>query len=77
MAKSSSTNLENSEYYSLYGKRCAKYIWSCHNLIVRNISMATEISSLSDFGDNYKFLSYKYEIGLHANHLLLCKCFDL
>ena len=46
-------------------KRCAKFIWSCfysHNLIVRNISMTAKISSSSDFGDNYIYLSYKYGI---------------
>ena len=64
-------------------KRCAKFIWSCfnsHNLIVRNISMAAKISSFSDFGDNYRYLSYKYGIGIHVWHLPLCKlykCFDV
>ena len=59
------------------------FIWSCfnsHNLIVRNISMAAKISSISDFGDNYRHLSYKYGIGIHVWHLPLCKlykCFDL
>ena len=64
-------------------KGCAKFSWSCfnsHDLIVRNISMAANISSFSDFGDNYRYLSYKYGIGIHAWHLPLCKlykCFDL
>ena len=41
------------------------------------------ISSFLDFGDNYRFLSYKYGIGIHVWHnwhLPLCKlykCFDL
>ena len=67
----------------LMEKRCAKFIWSCfnsHNLIVRNISMAAKISSFSDFGDNYRYLSYKYGIGIHVWHLPLCKlykCFDV
>ena len=67
----------------LIEKRCAKFIWSCfnsHNLIVRNISMAAKMSSFSDFGDNYRYLSYKYGIGIHVWHLPLCKlykCFDL
>ena len=42
--------------------------------------MATKISSYSDFGDNYRYLSYKYRIVLHVWHLPLCrfhKCFDL
>ena len=41
-------------------KGCAKFIWSCfngHNLIVRNISMAAKVSSFSEFGDNYRYLS--------------------
>ena len=68
---------------SLMEKRFAKFIWSCfnsHNLIVRNISLAAKISSFSDFGDNYRYLSYKYKIGIHVWHLPLCKlykCFDL
>ena len=69
----------------LMEKRCAKFIWSCftsHNLglIVRNISLAGKISSFSDFGDNYRYLSYKYGIGIHVWHLplrKLYKCFDL
>ena len=59
-------------------KRCAKFIWSyfnSHNLIVRNISMAAKISSFSDFGDNYRCLSYKYGIGIHVWHLPLCKLY--
>ena len=42
--------------------------------------MAAKISSFSDFGDNYRYLSYKYEIRIHVWHLPLCKlykCFDL
>ena len=42
--------------------------------------MAAKISSFSDFGDNYRYLSYKYGIGIHVWHLSLCKlytCFDL
>ena len=65
-------------------KSSAKFSWSClnsYNLIVRNISMAAKISSFSDFGDNYRYLSYKYRIGIHVLvwHLPLCKlykCFD-
>ena len=63
--------------------RCAKFIWSCfnsNNFIVKSISMAAKIPSFSDFGDNYRYLSYKYGIGKHVWHLpisKLCKCFDL
>ena len=42
--------------------------------------MAANISSSSDFGDNYRYLSFKYRIGIHVWHLPLCKlfkCFDL
>ena len=42
--------------------------------------MAAQISSFSDFDDNYRYLSYKYGIGIHVWHLPLCKqykCFDL
>ena len=64
-------------------KRCANFIWSCfngYNLIVRNTSLAAKISSFSDFDDNYRYLSYKYEIEIHVWPLPLCKlctCFDL
>ena len=42
--------------------------------------MAAKISSFSDFGDNYRYLTYEYGIGIHVWHLPLCKllkCFDL
>ena len=66
-------------------KMCAKFIWSCfnsHNLIVRNISLAAKISSFSDFGDNYRYLSYKYGIEIHVCtyhyvnciNVLICTC---
>ena len=58
--------------------RYAKYIWLCfnsNNLIVRDISMAAKISSFSDFGDNYRYLSYKYGIEIHVWHLPLCKLY--
>ena len=34
--------------------------------------MAAKISSFSEFSDNYRYLSYKYGIGIHAWHLPLC-----
>ena len=37
--------------------------------------MAAEISSFSDFSDNYRYLSYKYGIGIHVWHLLLFKLY--
>ena len=42
-------------------KGFTKFIWSCfnsHNLIIRNISIAAKMSSFSNFGDNYRYLSY-------------------
>ena len=63
-------------------KRCAKYIWSrlnSHNCVIKNIALSAKSSSSSDFGDNYRYLSYKYSIGIHAWNLLLSKlykCFD-
>ena len=43
--------------------------------------MAAKISIFfSDSGDNYRYLSYKYGIGIHVWHLPLCKsykCYDL
>ena len=62
----------------LMEKRWAKFIWSyfnSHNLIVKNISLAAKISSFSDFYDNYRYLSYKYGIGIHVWQLLLCKLY--
>ena len=37
--------------------------------------MAANISSFSDVGDNYRYLSYKYGIGTHVRHLPLCKIY--
>ena len=48
--------------------------------MVWNISLAAKISIFSDLGDNYRYLSYKYVIGIHVWHLPLSKlykCFDL
>ena len=59
-------------------RRCAKFSWSffnSHKLIVRNISLAARISCFSDFGDNYRYISYKYGIGIHKWHLPLCKLY--
>ena len=44
---------------------------------MKNIALS---SSSSDFGDTYRYLSYKYNIGIHVWNLPLCKlyeCFDL
>ena len=50
--------------------------FNSHNLIVRNISLAAKISSFSDFGDNYRYLSYKYGIYYYVNciNVLICAC---
>ena len=42
--------------------------------------MAAKVSMFSDFDDIYRYLCYKYRIGIHIWHLPLCKlykCFDL
>ena len=42
--------------------------------------MSAKSSSSSDFGDNYRCLSYKYNIGINIWYLPLCKlykCFDI
>ena len=61
---------------------CAKFIWSClnsDNSIVKTIANSAKCSSVSNFGDNYRYLSYKYKIGNHVWDSPLCKllkCFD-
>ena len=63
-------------------RRCAKFIWSClnsDNSIVKTIANSAKCSSVSNFGDNYRYLSYKYKIGNHVWNSPLCKllkCFD-
>ena len=50
-------------------KSCAKCIWSClnsYNCVIKNNALSAMSSSLSDFGDNYIYLSYKYDIGIHV-----------
>ena len=54
------------------------------NFIVYTIAKSAKCSSVSNFGDNYRYLSYisqlyKYKIGNHVWDSLLCKlhkCFD-
>ena len=68
--------------FNLESIRCAKFIWFClnsDNPIVKTIAKSAKCSSVSKFGDNYRYLSYKYEIGNHVCNSLLCKlhkCFD-
>ena len=63
-------------------RRCAKFIWSClnsDNSIVKTIAKSAKCSSVSNFGDTYRYLSYKYKIGNHIWDSSLCKlhkCFD-
>ena len=57
-------------------RRCAKFIWSClnsDNSIVKTIANSAKCSSVSNFGDNYRYLSYKYKIGNHVWDSPLCK----
>ena len=49
-------------------QRCAKFIWSCpnsSNTIIKTIAISAISSGNSTFGDNYRYLSYKYNIGFH------------
>ena len=49
------------------------------NSIVKTIAKSAKCSSVSNFGDNYRYLSYKYKIGNHVEDSTLCKlhkCFD-
>ena len=63
-------------------RRCAKVNWSCLNsdkTIVKSIAKSAQCSSVTNFGDNYRYLSYKYTIGNHVWDSPLCKlhkCFD-
>ena len=63
-------------------RRCAKFIWSClnnDNSIVKTIANSAKCSSVSNFGDIYRYLSYNYKIGNHVWDSPLCKllqCFD-
>ena len=46
------------------GKRCAKIIYSClnsNNLIIKTTSISTITTHRSQFGDNYRYICYKYE----------------
>ena len=66
-----------------FEKRCAQFICCClntHNCVIKNIALSAKSSSSSNFGDNYRYLSYKFNIGIHVWNLPLCKlykCFDL
>ena len=59
-------------------KKCAKFIWSClnsHHCVLKNIALSATSSSSSDFGDYYRYLSYKYNIGIDVWNLPLCKLY--
>ena len=48
-------------------KRCLKFICSCinsHNAIIKNVSSSANMYSYSFLGENYRFLSDKYDIWL-------------
>ena len=45
--------------------RCLKFIWSCinsNNTFVKSVSSSAIMYSYSSLGENYKFLSDKYDI---------------
>ena len=58
------------------------FIWSClnsDNSIVKTIAKSAKCSSVSNFEDSYRYLSYKYNIANHVWDLPLCKlhkCFN-
>ena len=46
-------------------ERCLKFIWSCinsNNTIVKSVSSSAIMYSYSSLGENYRFLSDKYDI---------------
>ena len=46
-------------------KRCLKFIWSCinsSNQTVKSLSLSNIKCGYSVFGENYRYLSYKYDI---------------
>ena len=63
-------------------RRCAKFIWSylnSDNSIVKTIANSAKCGSVSNFGNKYRYLSYKYKIENHVWDSPLCKlhkCFD-
>ena len=64
-------------------QRCAQFIWSClnsYNTFIKTTALSVISSGGSTFGDNYRYLSYKYNIG-HLIWLLslneVIKCFLL
>ena len=63
----------------LLKQRCAKFIWSYLNSF-NAIVKTTALSAICRFGDIYRYLSYKYNIGSHIWMLLLnevIKCISL
>ena len=42
-------------------------------LISFTIAKSAKCSSVSNFGDNYRYLSYKYKMGNHVWYSPLCK----
>ena len=58
---------------------CFRVYWNSDNSIVKTIAKSAKSSSVSNFGDNYRYLRYKYKIELIIWNLPLCKlhtCFD-
>ena len=48
-----------------FEKRCAKVIHSClnsNNLIIKTTSISAITTHRSQFGDNYRYICYKYQI---------------
>ena len=40
--------------------------YNSQNCVMKNIALSAKSSRSSDFRDNYRYLSYKYNIGIHV-----------
>ena len=64
-------------------QRCAKVIWSClnsYNAIIKTSALSAISSGGSTSADNYRYLSYTFNIGPHIWRLSLndvIKCISL
>ena len=59
-------------------QRCAMFIWSClnsSNTKIKTIAISAISSGNSAFGDDYRYLGYKYNIRFHIWMLSLSEAF--
>ena len=64
------SEMKNYYYYYL------KFIWSCINTIVKSVCSSAIMYSFSSLGENYRFLSDKYDIWSKSFSIVLRKCCD-